>query len=61
MDIYKHVTNNSQKEDSDMKIHKTTYKDKEDYPIGLTAGHTSRPVKVFYFLPTLISNIGKSY
>jgi len=32
-----------------MKIDKTTYKDKEENQIGLTADHTSRPDKVLFF------------
>lgn len=37
------------KKDSDMKIDKTTYKDKEENQIGMTADHTSRPDKVLFF------------
>ena len=32
-----------------MKIDKTTYKDKGEIQIGLTADHTSRPDKVLFF------------
>ena len=32
-----------------MKIDKTTYKDKEEIQIGMTADHTSRPDKVLFF------------
>jgi len=32
-----------------MKIDKTTYKDKEENQIGLTANHPSRPDKVLFF------------
>ena len=32
-----------------MKIDKTTYKDKEENQIGMTADHTSRPDKVLFF------------
>jgi len=39
----------SLKKDSDMKIDKTTYKDKEENQIGMTADHTSRPDKVLFF------------
>jgi len=46
---YKGVTNKPKKKDSDMKIDKTTYKDKEENQIGLTADHTSRPDKVLFF------------
>jgi len=34
-----------------MKFDKTTYKDRLERQIGMTADHTSRP-DVFYFLPT---------
>jgi len=37
------------KKDSDMKIDKTTYKDRKDRQIGMTADHTSRPDKVLFF------------
>ena len=33
-----------------MKIDKTTYKDKEENQIGLTANHTSRSDKVLFFV-----------
>lgn len=42
------VTNKPKKKDSDMKIDKTTYKDKENQ-IGLTDYRTSRPEKVLFF------------
>jgi len=32
-----------------MKIDKTTYKNKEENQIGMTADHTSRPDKVLFF------------
>jgi len=32
-----------------MKIDKTTYKDRKERQIGLTAGHPSRPDKVLFF------------
>jgi len=32
-----------------MKIDKTTYKDKEEYQIGLIVDHTSLPDKVLFF------------
>ncbi len=32
-----------------MKIDKTTYKDKEENQIGMTADHTSRPDRVLFF------------
>ena len=32
-----------------MKIDKTTYKDKEENQIGMTADHTGRPDKVIFF------------
>jgi hypothetical protein len=32
-----------------MKIDKTTYKDKKEIQIGMTANHTSRPDKVLFF------------
>jgi len=35
-----------------MKIDKTTYKDKEENQIGMTADHTSQPDKVFFCRPT---------
>lgn len=43
------VTNKPKKKDSDMKIDKTTYKDKENQ-IGLTDYRTSRPEKVLFFV-----------
>ena len=43
------VTSKPKKKDSDMKIDKTTYRDKEENKIGLTADHTSRPDKVLFF------------
>lgn len=51
MYIYKQVTNKPKKKDSDMKIDKTTYKDKENQ-IGLTDDRTSRPEKVLFFADT---------
>ena len=39
----------SLKKDSDMKIDKTTYNDKEKRQNGMTADHTSRPDKVLFF------------
>ena len=39
----------AKKKDSDMKIDKTTYRDKEENQIGLTADHTSLPDKVLFF------------
>jgi len=35
-----------------MKIDKTTYKDRKERQIGLTADHTSRPDKVLFFADT---------
>jgi len=32
-----------------MKIDKTTYKDRKERPIGMTADHTNRPDKVLFF------------
>ena len=32
-----------------MKIDKTTYKDRKERQIGMTADHTSRPDKVLFF------------
>ena len=43
------VTSKPEKKDSNMKIDKTTYKDKEENQIGLTANHTSQPDKVLFF------------
>ena len=43
------VTSKPKKKDSDMKIDKTTYKDRKENQIGLTANHTSRPDKVLFF------------
>jgi len=37
-----------------MKIDKTTYKDKEENQIGMTADHTSQPDKVLFFADPLI-------
>jgi hypothetical protein len=34
---------------SDMKIDKTTYKDRKERQIAMTADHTSRPDKVLFF------------
>ena len=39
----------SLKKDSDMKIDKTTYKDRKERPSGMTADHASRPDKVLFF------------
>lgn len=39
----------SLKKDSDMKIDKTTYNDRKERQIGMTADHTSRPDKVLFF------------
>jgi hypothetical protein len=39
----------SLKKDSDMKIDKTTYKDRKDRQFGMIADHTSRPDKVLFF------------
>ena len=39
----------AEKKDSDMKIDKRTYKDKEENQNGMTADHTSRPDKVLFF------------
>jgi hypothetical protein len=39
----------SLKKDSDMKIDKTTYKDKKERQFGMTADHTSQPDKVLFF------------
>ncbi|MDC0956595.1 hypothetical protein OAS44_01845 [Flavobacteriaceae bacterium] len=53
-----------------MKIDKTTYKDKEENNIGMTADHTSQPDKVLFFADphflffkesTHIAHIGKSH
>ena len=46
---YTDVTSKPEKKDSDMKIDKTTYKDKEENQNGMTADHTSRPDKVLFF------------
>ena len=46
------VTNKPKKKDSDMKIDKTTYKDRKERPIGMTADHASRPDKVLFFADT---------
>lgn len=35
--------------DSDMKIDETTYKDRNERLIGMTANHTSQPDKVLFF------------
>lgn len=35
-----------------MKIDMTTYKDRKEIPIGMTADHTSRPDKVLFFADT---------
>ena len=35
-----------------MKIDKTTNRDKEENPIGMTADHTNRPDKVLFFADT---------
>ena len=43
------VTSKPEKKDSDMKIDKTTYKDKEENQNRMTADHTSRPDKVLFF------------
>ncbi len=43
------LTARLRKKDSDMKIDKTTYKDKEENQNGLTADHTSQPDKVLLF------------
>jgi len=48
----KNVTSKPKKKNSDMKIDKTTYKDKEENQIGLTADHTSRPDKVLFLADT---------
>jgi len=45
----RNVTNKPKKKDSDMKIDKTTYKDKGEIQIGLTDNRTSRPNKVLFF------------
>lgn len=47
------VTNKPNKIDSDMKIDKTTYKDKEENQIGMTADHSRRPDKVLFFADPL--------
>jgi hypothetical protein len=39
----------AEKKDSDMKIDKTTYKDKEENQNRMTADHASRPDKVLFF------------
>lgn len=36
-----------------MKIDKTTYKDRKERQIGMTADHTSRPYKVLFFADPL--------
>jgi hypothetical protein len=36
-----------------MKINKTTYKDKEEIQIGMTADHTSQPDKVLFLPPRI--------
>ena len=43
------VTNKPKNKYSDMKIDKTTYKDRKERPIEMTANHTSRPDKVLFF------------
>ncbi len=35
-----------------MKIDKTTYKDRKERRLGMTADHTSRPDKVLFFADT---------
>ncbi len=36
-----------------MKIDKTTYKDRKERQIGMTADHTSQPDKVLFFVEQL--------
>lgn len=46
------VTNKPKKKDGDMKIDKTTYKERKETQIGMTADYTSRPDKVLFFADT---------
>ncbi|HOK39345.1 MAG TPA: hypothetical protein PLC87_11840, partial [Bacteroidales bacterium] len=43
------VTSKPEKKDSDMKIEKTTYIDRKERKIGMTADHTNLPDKVLFF------------
>src|SRR5690554_1011418 len=52
--ILPHVTSKPKKKDSDMKIDKTTHKDKEENQNGMTADRTSRPAKVLFFANPLL-------
>jgi hypothetical protein len=49
--IYKRIMH-KRKKDSDMKIEKTTYKDRKERPIGMTAYYARRPDKVLFFADT---------
>jgi len=49
---YRRTLQASLKKDSDMKIDKTTYNDRKERQIGMTADHTSRPDKVLFFADT---------
>lgn len=52
MSAYINKLQASQKKDSDMKIDKMTYREKEENQIGLTADHISRPDEVLFFADT---------
>lgn len=42
-------SNKPKERDNDMKIDKTTHKERKEKPIGITADHTSQPDKVLFF------------
>jgi hypothetical protein len=47
--LHSTVTSKPKKKDNDMKIDKTTYKDRKERLNGMTADHTRRPHKVLFF------------